>query len=75
MVFNASPGKEYYLTKKLQLVRVTETGREVVGKLAKTDNSLYPFVIQSRNNTFVYLADDGYIYSRAGEKMGYVAKI
>jgi hypothetical protein len=46
-----------------------------VGKLAKTDNSQYPFVIQSRNNTYVYLANDGYIYSRAGEKMGYVAKI
>jgi len=75
VVFNASPGKEYYLTKKLQLVRVTEAGKEVVGKLAKTDNSQYPFVIQSRNNTFVYLADDGYIYSRDGEKMGYVAEI
>ncbi len=75
VVFNASPEKEYYLTKKLQLVRVSQEGKEVVGKLEKTDNSQYPFVIQSRNNTYVYLANDGYIYSRAGEKMGYVAKI
>lgn len=75
VVFNASPDKEYYLTKKLQLVRVSEEGREVVGKLTQTDNEQYPFVIHSRNNTYVYLADDGYIYSRDGEKMGYVAKI
>ncbi len=75
VVFDASPEKEYYLTKGLQLVRVSEEGKEVVGKLTKTDNGQYPFVIQSRNNTYVYLANDGYIYSRAGEKMGYVAKI
>ncbi len=75
VVFNASPEKEYYLTKKLQLVRVSEAGKEVVGKLAQTTNGTHPFVIQSRNNTFVYLGEDGYIYSKTGEKMGYVTKI
>ncbi len=75
VVFNASPDKEYYITKTLQMVRVNESGKEVVGKVAETRGDPHPFIIQSRNNTFVYLGKDGYIYSRSGEKLGYVTKI
>jgi len=75
VVFSASPEKAYYLTKKMQLVRVTDGNAEVVGKLVKSDRRPYPFVIQSRNNSFVYLAEDGYIYSKSGDKMGYVTKM
>jgi hypothetical protein len=75
VVFSASPEKEYYITKALQMVRVSESGKEVVGKVAETKSDPHPFIIQSRNNTFVYLGKDGYIYSRSGEKLGYVTKI
>lgn len=75
VVFDTSPGKDYYLTTGLNLITVTEDSIEVVGKLTKTEDEDYPYRIYNKNNKYVYIASNGTIYNANSEKIGYTTHI
>ncbi len=72
VVLDASPDKEYYLTREGQLVKIVEGTPQVVGKLSKSDDASFPFVIIGQNNRVMVLADTGILYNKNGERLGYV---
>jgi hypothetical protein len=49
---------------------VTSKGIEVVGKLAESNVSQYPYMIYNTNRRYVYVANDGLIYNANQEKVG-----
>jgi hypothetical protein len=70
VVFDSNPSKDFYLTSKLNLITVTSKGIEVVGKLAESNVSQYPYMIYNTNRKYVYVANDGLIYNADQEKVG-----
>ncbi len=75
VVFHASPSSDYYLTKQYNLIKVTAKGVEVVGKIAKSDQEEYPYIIYNQNKKYVYVAKNGDIYDADGDKVGYATNI
>ncbi len=75
VVFKAAPEKEYYLTKSQSLILKTEAGTEEIGRLAKSNNISYPLMILNKNSRYIYIDDNGELYNKDGESMGYIAKL
>jgi hypothetical protein len=67
--------EEYYLTAKMNLIKVGGRGVEVIGKMAKSDNEDFPLVIYNDHNKYLYIAKNGDIYDADGDKIGYTTKI
>ncbi len=75
VVFHANPSSDFYLTKQYNLIKVTAKGVEVVGKIAKSDQEEYPYIIYNQNKKYVYVAKNGDIYNADGDKVGYATNI
>ncbi len=73
VTFEAAPREQFYVTSDYELVRVTNNGLEIVGKLSKTNNSKIPFVFESDYFQSLYLTDEGLIINRRGQRIGYVS--
>ena len=73
VTFEAAPREQFYVTTRYNLVRVTDDGLEVVGKLSRTNNSEVPFVFESDYFQSLYLTQEGMIVNRRGQRVGYVS--
>ncbi|MDQ4141622.1 MAG: membrane-binding protein [Bacteroidota bacterium] len=71
--FEAAPREQFYVTSDYELVRVTNSGLEIVGKLTKTNSSKIPFVFESDYFQSLYLTNEGLIINRRGQRIGYVS--
>lgn len=68
--FNADPGVKYYLTTRLNVVRVDGDKLYIIGKLIKSDNKTYPYVIYDESDTRVFVKSTGDIVSNKGSIVG-----
>ncbi len=73
VTFEVAPREQFYVTTRYNLVRVTDEGIEVVGKLSRTNNSEVPFVFESDYFQSLYLTQEGTIVNRRGQRVGYVS--
>ncbi|PSR55325.1 membrane-binding protein [Adhaeribacter arboris] len=73
VTFEAAPREQFYVTTGYDLVRVTNSGLEIVGKLTKTNNSEVPFIFESDYFQSLYLTNEGLIVNRRGQRIGYVS--
>lgn len=73
VIFEAAPREKFYVTTRYNLVRVTSSGVEVVGKLAKTNDDDFPFVFQSDYFQSLYVTSEGIVVNRRGQRVGYVS--
>ncbi|QMU31100.1 M48 family metalloprotease [Adhaeribacter radiodurans] len=73
VTFEAAPREQFYVTSGYDLVRVTNSGLKVVGKLVRTNNSEVPFVFESDYFQSLYLTNEGLIVNRRGQRIGYVS--
>jgi hypothetical protein len=75
VVFYNNSSENYYLTTKMNLIRVGSNGVEIVGKLAKSDSEKFPYIIYNEQQKYIYVAKNGDIFDADGDKVGYTATI
>jgi hypothetical protein len=68
--FTADPRSAYYITRNLNLVKVSNAGTEVIAKIAGVNNRDYPFVIYDEANTQLVVDNRGNILNSSGRKVG-----
>jgi negative regulator of sigma E activity len=68
--FNASPGDEFYVTSKMNLVKVSDSRVLTIGKVARSDNDRYPYIIYDDNGTRLFVHYSGTIINRNGRAVG-----
>jgi hypothetical protein len=75
VVFYNNSAEDYYLTTKMNLIKVGSKGVQIVGKLAKSDSEKFPYIIYNEQKKYIYVAENGDIYDSDGDKVGYTATI
>lgn len=70
--FNAAPSSAFYVTARYNLVKVSNEGISVLGKLAKLSGSEYPYVLYDAQNTRLFVSRTGAILTREGKQVGYL---
>ncbi len=73
--FNADPQTAYYVTTRLNLVKVEDDKLQVIGKLAKLNNDDYPYVIYDGEGTHGYVNNSGDIVTKRGARVGAIRKL
>ncbi|CAA9277602.1 MAG: hypothetical protein AVDCRST_MAG95-3099 [uncultured Adhaeribacter sp.] len=73
VTFEAAPREKFYVTTRYNLVRATDKGLEVVGKLTRTNDDDFPFVFRSDYFQSLYVTSEGVIVNRRGQRVGYVS--
>ncbi len=74
VTFRSVPGENFYVTRKFNLVHISDDGKlQVVGKMAPTNNRNYPFVLQSSYFNSLFIGNDGYLISENGDRVGYLS--
>jgi hypothetical protein len=68
--FNADPRTAYYVTTRLNLVKVEDDKLQVIGKLARLNNTDYPYVIYDGEGTHGYVNNTGDIVTKRGATVG-----
>ena len=77
LTFRANPDAPYYLTSALNVVRLAadeadeEGGSEaqVVGRLRRTGNATFPFVLEDSQRHQLFVTPGGDVYDRAGQRV------
>jgi hypothetical protein len=68
--FNADPSNQYYVTTRLNVVRVADNRISVIGKLAKLNSRDYPFVIYDQSDSKVFVKSTGDLVNKGGSVIG-----
>lgn len=68
--FSADPSSRYYVTANYNLVKVGESGLNVLGKLARLNSNRFPYVIYDSQNTQLFVDARGKIVNRNGKQVG-----
>jgi len=73
LTFRNDPDRRYYLTNALKVVRVDEDDNaEVVGRVTRTRNETFPYVLTDAQQHRLYITPGGDVYDKEGQR---VAKI
>ena len=70
VAFHADQAGTYYVTKRLNLVKVEHNQLYQVGKLARLENDGFPYMIYDDNKTVLLVDANGNIYSKSGASVG-----
>ncbi|MDQ3535579.1 MAG: membrane-binding protein, partial [Bacteroidota bacterium] len=71
--FNKMPGRKFFLTKKLNLVEVTEEGVEVLGDIVKSHNNQLELNIYDEDQTIkLNISPKGILYNQNQTVVGYL---
>ena len=70
-----SRNSSYYMTDGLNVLRMINNNWQTVGKLAKTNNSKYPFAIYDNSNTRLFVDRSGNILNQNGQYLGLLKAI
>jgi hypothetical protein len=66
----SAPQERIYVTTSYNLVRETDNGLEVIGKLQKTKSSQFPYVLESRYFSSLFVSTDGLLLNEDGKRVG-----
>ncbi|GAC1372256.1 MAG: hypothetical protein NVS3B25_29100 [Hymenobacter sp.] len=68
--FRNDPSQRYYLTNALKVVRVDEEDNaEVVGRLTRTTNEAFPYVLTDGQQRRLFITPRGDVYDKAGQRV------
>ncbi len=73
--FAQAPQEQFYLTNRLNLVHVTDDGIKVIGKLTRTTNRSFPYLVESDYLKTIFLTVNGTLVNQKGQKVGYLSQI
>ena len=70
LTFRNDPSRRYYLTNALKVVRVDdEDNAEEVGRITRTTNSTFPFVLTDSQQRRLLITARGDVYDKAGQRV------
>ena len=70
LTFRNDPSQRYYLTNALKVVHVDEDDNaEVVGRVTRTDNQTFPFVLTDAQQRRLFITERGDVYDKAGQRV------
>ena len=70
LTFRNDPGQRYYLTDGLKVVRVDdEDNAEVVGRVTRTANDTFPYVLTDGQQRRLFITARGDVYDREGQRV------
>lgn len=72
--FNNSPGSNYYITSKLNFVKVENDEVSILGSINQSRDERFPFVISDNNGYRMYISSSGEIVNANGRVIGKVTK-
>ncbi|KAA6437663.1 M48 family metalloprotease [Rufibacter glacialis] len=64
------PNERIFVTTSFSLVRETDQGMEVIGKLQKTNNRNFPYMLESRYFNALFVSTEGILLNEEGRKVG-----
>jgi hypothetical protein len=70
--FNFDPNGIYYVTIRNNLVKIDGSQIIVLGKLAETSASKFPYVLYQSDKNYLFVSKNGIIVTSKGEKAGYM---
>ena len=70
LTFRNDPNRRYYLTNALKVVRVDDADNaEVVGRVTRTSNETFPYVLTDKQQHRLYITPGGDIYDKEGQRV------
>lgn len=70
LTFRNDPNQRYYLTNALKVVRVdNEDNAEVVGRITRTTNETFPYVLTDGQQRRLFITARGDVYDKAGQRV------
>jgi hypothetical protein len=72
--FNNAPGKDYFITTRLNIVKVENEELSLLGRLSKSGDQSYPFIITGSEGYRLYISSGGQIVNAKGNVIGKVTK-
>ncbi len=73
--FNANPQGKYYVTKEMKVVSVRNTGTAMIGRLTRSNNTEYPYILYDDTGYSLYVHLSGAIVSSSGNIIGRVSSV
>jgi hypothetical protein len=73
--FKNDPGKDYYITKRLNVVKIENDEVSIVGSVDQSDDKSFPFIISGINGYRLYISSGGQIVNAKGDIIGNVTKV
>ena len=70
--FDQAPDSKLYITTDFDLVAVKNRQLVQYGKLRKTSNRKFPFLLTDDKSVVIYVAHDGFLYNADGDKIGFL---
>jgi len=70
--FNADQNGQYFVTTRLNLVKVKDDQLIVIGRLTKIASNDFPFVIHDSEETRLLVSNRGKIFNTNGTAVGYL---
>jgi hypothetical protein len=70
--FNADETGTYYVTTRLNLVKVEDSQLFIIGKLSPLENEDFPFLIHDSKDTRLFVTKRGGIMNSTGKTVGYL---
>lgn len=68
--FHADPYAKYYVTSQYNLVKVSNNRVYSIGRIARLNSQLYPYLIYDQNNTQLLVDARGSIITKQGKQIG-----
>ncbi|OGX80800.1 hypothetical protein BEN47_05955 [Hymenobacter lapidarius] len=70
LTFRSDPSQRYYLTNALKVVRVDdEDNAEVVGRITRTTNGTFPYVLTDSQQRRLFITPRGDVYDKEGQRV------
>ncbi|OGX86044.1 M48 family metalloprotease [Hymenobacter glacialis] len=70
LTFRSDPSQRYYLTNALKVVRVDdEDNAEVVGRITRTTNGTFPYVLTDSQQRRLFITPGGDVYDHEGQRV------
>ena len=73
--FNNSPGSKYYITNKLNFVKVENDEVSILGSIDQSDDKRFPFIIFDINGSRLFISSSGEIVNSRGYVIGNMTKV
>ncbi|MCR5889746.1 membrane-binding protein [Hymenobacter sp. J193] len=74
ITFRSNPDEPYYLTSRLNVVRLGDDHTaQVVGRLTRSDSQYFPYVLVDGQERRLYVSAQGGVYNARGQQVGLVS--
>jgi hypothetical protein len=74
LYFNNAPEKDYYITNKLNIVKIENDEVSILGRINQSSDENFPFIISGINGYRLFISSNGEIVNANGHIVGKVTK-